>query len=628
MKESEKYSNEFELTWSKLENSMNLFTPQKTTVLKRPTTGRINKTRTISQDFHSTKPVTCKTSALNSSFSSFLKPQTTRNYFHAKSKSNSYEQASSPLLTSQIKSLYQAKCKDLGIIPFPEQEQRFFSYCSKHFHERNFEFMESGLGLNSAKAIAGILQNSKEFSFVRLGKNILGNAGCVEIVRGLYKNFSISHLDFSSNELTHVGLYEMVEFFKVNESIMSLDISSHKGLHRNRFGAKGAESVNKILKQRNILTFLNLEGTAIGDSGVIAMVEGISMAKSLLSLNLSGNNIGWEGVESLTKAVLYTNIVRLGLGNNKIGNEGADAICNMLMGYNINACPVETLDISCNEISTKGTNRIFYALTNNQTLKNLDLSNNFLEAGLPLNFTVFLIENSGLQSLGLSGCGIKSASLVMFPEAFPKNRTLAELDLSLNKIDDNGIEAICIGLSRNLGLKKLDLSSNYIKEKGGKSFANCFRVNSTLQELNLRENSINDEAGKELENLVRKNRNLLDINLDLNPIALKFVFNIKEALAKNKNIKTRKIVPELRQKIEQYSKNTDKIIKIQENISSKKREFADLNKRAEKTSERLEIIAIEEQKKNELVTQEYEEIKAQSYGVSQILDGIVFEISV
>ena len=629
MKESHSNSNDFEGTWSKLENTISFLSPRRhSAAKKRPATGRIVKSRTISQEIPSTKPEIGKTSDLNSSFSSFLKPHTTRNSFLVKAKSCSYDQPHFPLLASQLRTLYQAKCKDLDIIPFPEQEKRFLSFCSKHFYNRNFDLMGSGLGLHSARAVAEVLQNSYEFSFLKLGKNILGNKGCIEVMQGIYKSSCISHVDFSSNELTCVGVEGMIEFFKRNQSIISLDISSHKGLHRNRLGLKGAESVNKILMNSQILMFLNLAGTGIGDEGIKVLTEGIACTKTLIALNVSSNNIGWEHIDGFVKRIVSSNIIKLELGKNKLGNEGAEAICNMLMGDNSNSCSVEILDISSNEITTKGLNSIFYSLTNNQTLKRLDLSVNNFDAGLSSSFSCFMIENSRLEVLSLAGCGIKSKALIAIPEALPRNRTLTELDLSANKIDDYGAENICLGLSRNLALKKLNLSYNYIKEKGGKAFACCFRINHTLQELNLRENNINDHAGQELENVCRQNRNLMEINLDLNPVSLRFVLNIKDSLVKNKMQYKQKAIPELRQKIVQFSKNTDMLDKIQKNLNGKRKEYKDVNKRIEKNSEKYDLAIEEEKLKNVVVRNEYEEVKATSFALSQQLDDLMLEIAV
>ena len=541
MKEFQKNFSPLDTTWNKLESSLSFFTPvSKPKKSQRPASGRI-RNRNISQDISSTIPETRKHSKANLSFTSVIKPQTARRPTHSKANSCSYEQIVSPLTIAEIKAIYEAKCKDLEIQPFCEQESRFFSYCFRHFYDRNFDMMDSGLGFESAKVISRILQNSTEFSYINLGKNVLGDKGCEEIMRGIHKNSCIVHVNFSSNEITYNGIESISEFFNRNENIVSLDISSHKGLHRNRLGVKGGEGVCKILKNSRNLCFLNISGTSLGDDGLNALIKGIFQCKTLLSLNLADNALGYEKIEDLGKSVLNTNILKLDLGNNKIGNDGAESICEMLMGSDNISCNIEILNVSGNLITTRGVSRIFYALTNNQTLQKLDLSNNLFSMGLSNNFNNFLIENSGVKFLNLAGCEIKSQALICLPEAFPRNRSLEELDLSNNKICDNGVEAICIGLIRNQGLKKLNLSYNYIKEKGGKSFANCFKINHSLEELNLRENNINNGAGQLLEDICRKNRNILEINLELNPLALKFVYSIKDTLKKNKNHKKKKL---------------------------------------------------------------------------------------
>lgn len=631
MKSNEKDNKtSLETTWTKLESRLQSFTPRETIKKRaRPSTGRINRHRNLSQDVPSSLCETIRNSRKDLSSTTFFHALNSRNssYFH--SMSNSSISIIPELSPTEIKLIYEAKCQDLGIQPFPEQEKRFTSYCLHHFYSRTFDMIESGLGLESAKAIGSILQNSQNFSFVRLGKNNLGDKGCVELLKFIYKNLCITHIDFSSNELTCVGVKDMSEYFCRNEGLISIDISSHKGLNRNRIGPKGAESMGKVLQSCSILQFLNLAGTGIGTDGLKFLIPGIAASKNLLSLNLSNNALGWEKLQDLGRSVLSSNIVRLELSNNKLGYEGALAVAEMLMGLDNMACTVEYLDISCNLIMTKGLSKLFNSLTNNQTLKYLNLSENEFGAGLSTNFPIFLIENSGLEILNLSNCCIKSQALInSFPEAFTKNRTIKEIDLSKNKICDIGAEAICIGLSRNLGLKKLNLSGNFIKERGGKAFAKCLKMNTALEELNLKENNINDNAGQVLDDICRKNRNIMDINLDLNSVALSFVFNIKYNLKKNQKEKKKKVVPELKGKIRHLSQNSEMLDKVKSRLSSKQSEFFELNKRVERNSERLSAISQEEAEKNKLVHNDYLQVKERSQAVSKEYEELLYEMSV
>ena len=629
MKSSEKINkSSLNTTWTKLESSLLSFTPREITIKKpRPLTGRINRHRNISQEVPLCE--TIRNSRINLSNSSFLQSSSGKTSQHSRSTSCPTSVFIPELTPAEIKFLYTSKCHDLGIQPFSEQEKRFNSYCLHHFYNRNFDMIESGLGFESAKAIGSVLQTSNNFSFLRLGKNNLGDKGCVEIMKCIYKNLSISHVDFSSNELSYVGVKDMTEFFCRNESLISIDISSHKGLNRNRIGWKGAESIGKVLQTSKILQFLNLAGTGIGSEGLKFLMTGIETSQNLSYLNLSSNGLGWEKIQELGRSVLSSKISKLEIANNKLGYEGAAAIAEMLMGHDNKACTVESLDLSLNFITTKGLSKILYSLTNNNTLRFLDLSENDFSAGLSTNFPVFLIENSGLEFLNMSKCEIKSASLIgAFPEAFPKNRFLTELNLSRNKIDDIGAEAICMGLARNLGLKKLDLSGNFIKERGGKAFAACFIINHTLEELNLKENNINDLAGQQLDDISRKNRNIVDINLDLNSVALNFVFNIKHNLKKNKDQKKKKIIPELKCKVKYLDQNSEKLEKVTMDLEKRQSEFSELFKRVEKNSERLAVIRAEEDKKNQVVHNEYLLFKGKNETVSSELKELMYEMTV
>ena len=631
MKSTEKESkNVLETTWTKLESKLLTFTPRESVKKNtRPSTGRINRHRNLSQDVPSSLCETIRNSRKDLSSTSFFHALNSKNSSNFHSMSNVSFSIIPELSPAEVKQIYEAKCQDLGIQPFPEQEKRFTSYCLHHFYNRTFDMMESGLGEESAKVIGSILQTSQNFAFLCLGKNNLGDKGCVELLKSIYKNQNIVHIDFSSNELTCVGVKDLSEYFSRNEALISIDISSHKGLNRNRIGPKGAESMGKVLQSCSILQFLNLAGTGIGTEGLKYLIPGIAKSKNLLSLNLSSNALSWEKLRELGRSVLSSNIIKLELSNNKLGYEGALAVAEMLMGHDNMACTVEHLDLSCNLIMTKGLSKILYSLTNNQTLRFLNLNENEFAAGLSTNFPLFFIENSGIEVLYLANCGIKSQALInSFPEAFPKNRTIKEIDLSKNKICDVGAEAICIGLSRNLGLKKLNLCANFIKEKGGRAFANCLKMNTALEELNLKENNINDNAGQLLDNICRKNRNIMDINLNLNSVALNFVFNIKHNLKKNKKEKKKKVVPELKGKIRNLSQNSELLDKVKTKLKTKQSEFSELNKRVERNSDRLSAISQEEADKNKVVHDEYLKVKHRNQEVSKEFEELLYEIAV
>jgi hypothetical protein len=131
-----------------------------------------------------------------------------------------------------------------------------------------------------------------------------------------------------------------------------------------------------------------------------------------------------------------------------------------------------------------------------------------------------------------------------------------------------------------------------------------------------------------LDSVSRKNKNILDINLDLNSVALCFVYSIKNNLKRNQDEKMRKIVPELKSKIDHLSQNALVINKIKENLQQKQSEFSKLNRRFQQGTDRYQMVAEEEEKKTSTVFSESEKFKAENGALSLELTMILEETAV
>ena len=75
-----------------------------------------------------------------------------------------------------IKSLFRAKCLDLKIESKPQLMERFFEYCKLHIKGTKIILREIGLGKNSAKVIAQLLE-TMPISSLDLRNNYLGSEG-------------------------------------------------------------------------------------------------------------------------------------------------------------------------------------------------------------------------------------------------------------------------------------------------------------------------------------------------------------------------------------------------------------------------------------------------------------------
>lgn len=178
----------------------------------------------------------------------------------------------------------------------------------------------------------------------------------------------------------------------------------------------------KILNHNKVLTSLNLENNAIGDRNLKIVSKFLKKNNSLTYLNLGSNQID-RGVGSLASALKYNNTLKsLDLNNNYIGYDTQYQAVKMLA----------------------------QSLTVNTSLKSLDLSDNFIEDEGAISLANSL---GNLTSLNLEGNHIKDAGAVHLASVLETNRTLTFLNLESNEIGDIGANSLVTMLYSNPGLE-------------------------------------------------------------------------------------------------------------------------------------------------------------------------------
>ena len=527
---------------------------------------------------------------------------------------------------SQVKKLYKAKCEDMGIPVLPDQEARFLTYCSTNFKNRHFHMKESGLGMNSALAIGKVLKTSN-FAYVNLYKNSFGNKGTYAFLKEISDSQTIVHLNLSNNELAPEGFDKIGKILTYHPSIASLDLSSYEGLHRNRISASGAYFLQGLLRQNTILQFLSLSGTNLSD-GVDSISAGLAGNRTLVFLDISNNSLTGRHMESFSKAVVKSDLKKLNLSNNGIGDEGCEYLANMLIGAYDAGCPLVSLNLSTNGVTSKGAGHLFSALRLNCIIKEFNASGNNFFSGLSQYFPSFLADNCALTTLSLSDCRLRPEALTNVSEGLGKNKRLENLYLNNNKLLDNGIEQISQGLSKNEALLNLDLSSCQIKGPGALILVNCLRSNFTLTHLNLRDNSVKDQAGELLSDLTRVNKNFLSINLDLNPLNLKYVAVIKANLKENLKTHKRMIVPKIRSEIQKMKVPLETYETINEQIRIRLEEKEIAEQRFEMQNDSFEEIKEKEEKRTKAMIEEHKVLKERNLELSKTIESNKTEVVV
>jgi len=143
---------------------------------------------------------------------------------------------------------------------------------------------------------------------------------------------------------------------------------------------------------------------------------------------------------------------------------------------------------------------------------------NLIDQDIPI-ITKQIIINKQCTELCLYGNKITSQGALILALKLSNNSTLKSLDLSYNHITDGGVHAISDILVPNhySSLKILILNKNGISNDGIQYLSDMLQTNTTLRELSLSNNEISDEGVKKLTNvLIHHNRTLKVLILSFN----------------------------------------------------------------------------------------------------------------
>ena len=314
------------------------------------------------------------------------------------------------------------------------------------------------LGFSSLK---GMLQNPESnLKVLDISGCILGDLEAVIFASGMARNTKLEVLNISCNDgITQVGWIPIFEALS-NTTLKELDLMANTG---------------------------------ISEAGWMAFFRTQSKCK-LEKLSLACNNINDASAQFLLSA-LANNTMLKSLDLRKIRaitifgwSVLFDFLCNP-------TCALEDLDMTDNQLNDQAMVFLTNSLTNNMSLRTLNLSENkrTTGAGWRTMFTVFANPSLGLEKLDISSNELDDAAIEALTTALVNNRNLKDLVLSINLlITDAGWGTfVAVLASSHTALKMLDLRDNCIGDATLTSVANSLASNKMLKELKLYPHRIN-----------------------------------------------------------------------------------------------------------------------------------------
>ncbi|KAG0049913.1 Leucine-rich repeat-containing protein 34 [Gryganskiella cystojenkinii] len=178
---------------------------------------------------------------------------------------------------------------------------------------------------------------------------------------------------------------------------------------------------------------------------------------------------------------------------------------------------LKELYASGHSLDEEATQKLSQSLIRNTTLERLNIGSDLIGTrfGVMRVLMEGLAQNKGLVKLDLENKGLGGlqeegassdagiASVSSLARALEKNETLRELNLARNKLTDKDISVLCTALAKNKTLQKIDLCLNSFNRDGTQAVADLLSGQDQLlegdhlglREIDLSDNDITEEGG-------------------------------------------------------------------------------------------------------------------------------------
>ncbi|XP_072354303.1 NACHT, LRR and PYD domains-containing protein 3-like isoform X1 [Scyliorhinus torazame] len=288
------------------------------------------------------------------------------------------------------------------------------------------------------------------------------------------------------------------------------DTVKHLDLRECSIQCKGLQQLISVLHK---CQELRLSYNNLGDSGMEVLSAALKNPDCRIQkLRLNNNTLTDHCAEDLTTA-LNTNqsLTNLNLSNNKLGDSGVKLLSEALRNPD---CKIQKLCLRDVTLTDSCAEALSSALSINQSLTDLNLGNNNLgDSGAKLLSVALRNPDCKIQRLRLNDNSLTDSSAEDLASAVCTNQSLTDLDLNMNKLGDSGMKLLSAALQNpDCKIERLDLGQNGLTDLCAEDLA-AFSTNQSLISLNLNSNSFTDQSVPALCHLIQTCRSLEQIVL-------------------------------------------------------------------------------------------------------------------
>ncbi|XP_077320326.1 NACHT, LRR and PYD domains-containing protein 3-like isoform X3 [Lithobates pipiens] len=308
----------------------------------------------------------------------------------------------------------------------------------------------------------------------------------------------IEELQLYNNHLTDSSCPHLASGIRNNQTLRTLNLS-----YNNLEGPHFRDLMEALTTSR--IEELQLYDNHLTDSSCPHLASGIRNNQTLRTLDLHGNNLEGPHFMDLMEALTTSWIEELQLDTNHL----TDSSCPHLASGIRNNQTLRTLNLDGNNLGGPHFRDLMEALTTSW-IEKLQLHNNHLTDSSCPHLASGIRNNQTLRILILSGNYLKGPYLRDLMEALTTSR-IEELQLSCNDLTDSSCPHLASGIRNNQTLRTLNLHGNNLE---GPHFRYLMKALTTsrIEELHIAYYYLSEESRRELENL-KKIRPEMNINI-------------------------------------------------------------------------------------------------------------------
>lgn len=382
------------------------------------------------------------------------------------------------------------------------------------------DLSQRNLQPSDARLVKMALAQNASLTELKLGYNNLGNSGVVTLAAGIVAHKSLNLLDLGFNNIGDEGIQALAVSLQNSSDISRLRVNKNgieydgcSTLHTlylagNLISEAGAMAMADFLRQGSRLRKLFMTGNRIGGDGVKAITEAILEqemrnqtnipiqgktttktintvpASTVLQAEALDLNNFQQNLTATTKASIFHGMHEIYLGGTGMDLTGCLAISRLLehscylrvlsipncdigddeiimlassIKSNTSRLPIESLQLSFNNISHQGLDAVANALWGSKTLKEFKVDNNSIGDRGAHQMAAIIPSLKAFKVLDVGFNSITAAGLSVLMKTIAESQTLTSLSVSGNVIDANAAKSVAYALAYNCSLQSIFL---------------------------------------------------------------------------------------------------------------------------------------------------------------------------